>query len=245
MHDSDLKFTRASRREVLALMGGAGAMALFAGWPVHLAGAADSSGKPAGCVVTPQQTEGPYFLDLRLKRSDIRADARDGSARPGVPLTLRLSVASAGATACQPLAGAVVDIWHCDATGAYSLDGDADLGGKARNFLRGYQVSDAQGRVEFTTIYPGAYRGRAVHIHFKVRAKTPAGQGREFTSQLYFDDALSDRIYARAPYAQHAQRRTRNREDFIFRDGGERLLLPVVEAGDGFAGSFEIGLRMA
>ncbi len=86
--------------------------------------------------------------------------------------------------------GAIVDIWHCDAAGVYSDATDPGFNTVGKKFLRGYQVTDANGGVQFTTIYPGWYRGRTVHIHFKVRAKAKSGQSYEFTSQLYFDDAI-------------------------------------------------------
>src|SRR5690606_10467298 len=102
------------------------------------------------CTVTPAQTEGPYFVERALERSDIRADPEGGAVKPGVPLALALRVMAVSGKGCEPLAGALVDVWHCDAQGAYS-----GVGGNRERFLRGYQVSDAQGRVRFMTIYPG------------------------------------------------------------------------------------------
>jgi len=193
--------------------------------------------RPA-CVLTPEQTEGPYFVDERLDRSDIRGDTGGRDARPGVPLALALRLSAVTGSGCVPLAGARVDVWHCDATGLYS-DED-DLRTKGLQFLRGYQVSDASGRVRFATIYPGAYRGRAVHIHFKVRAPG-LDRRREFTSQLYFDDALTDRVHRSSPYA--GGRRTRNDQDGLFRAGGRALMLDVRDAGDGYVTAFDVGLR--
>src|SRR6188508_2290795 len=119
----------------------------------------------AQCVVTPALTEGPYFVDEMLNRSDIRSDPATGAARPGVPLDLTLALSQVGASGCGPLAGALVDMWHCDALGVYSdVSAQRSVG---QQFLRGYQISDAGGNVRFTTIYPGWYQGRAVHIHFK------------------------------------------------------------------------------
>jgi protocatechuate 3,4-dioxygenase beta subunit len=94
------------------------------------------------------------------------------------------------------------------------------------------------------TIYPGWYQGRAVHIHFKVRANTAAGQGREFTSQLFFDDALSDKVYTQAPYNSRGQRTTRNNNDGIYRSGGNQLTLALRESGQGYAATFDIGMQM-
>jgi len=192
------------------------------------------------CVLTSAQTEGPYYVDEKLERSDIRSDLGGKNARRGIALVLALRLSAVTGTACAPLAGASVDVWHCDATGLYS-DEDG-LHTKESQFLRGYQVSDASGRVRFATIYPGAYRGRAVHIHFKVRV--PRHDRRdEFTSQLYFDDALTDRVHKAAPYAGALRRRTRNDEDGLFRAGGRALILDVRDAGDGYVAAYDVGLR--
>ena len=193
--------------------------------------------RPA-CVLTPEQAEGPYFVDERLDRSDIRGDADARNVRPGTPLVLALRLSEVSGSGCAPLAGALVDVWHCDATGLYS-DEDG-LRTKGSQFLRGYQVSDASGRVSFATIYPGAYRGRAVHVHFKVRVRGQ-NRGEEFTSQLYFEDTLTDRVHGSAPYA--GGRRTRNDEDGLFRAGGRALILDVRDAGDGYAAAYDVGLR--
>ena len=89
------------------------------------------------------------------------------------------------------MAGAMVDICQCDAIGVYSdvraTNGFFNTGGQ--RFLRGYQVTDASGVAKFTTVYPGWYQGRSVHIHFKIRTNA-GGRNAEFVSQLYFDDAF-------------------------------------------------------
>ncbi|WP_196760779.1 dioxygenase family protein, partial [Streptobacillus moniliformis] len=100
-----------------------------------------------------------------------------------------------------PLSGATVDVWHADALGVYS-DEDAPMNHEntaGQKWLRGFQVSDKNGLVTFQTIFPGWYRGRTTHIHFKVR-ETVKGQTKEFTSQLFFDDTLADTIFGKAPY---------------------------------------------
>jgi protocatechuate 3,4-dioxygenase beta subunit len=135
-------------------------------------------------------------------------------------------------------------VWHCDAAGVYSGVNDANFGSTAgQKFLRGYQTTNENGAVAFTTIYPGWYQGRTTHIHFKIRAEE-GGRSFEFTSQLYFDDAFTDRVYTREPYAAKGERGTRNDNDGVFRNGGERLTLNVVESGDGYAATFDIGLQM-
>lgn len=196
---------------------------------------------PPACTVTPQQTEGPYFVDAKLQRSDIRADVGSGTSggapRPGVPLAMSLRLVSVAGSNCTPLAGALVDVWHCDAAGVYS-----GVAGNSGNFLRGHQLSDAEGRVRLMTIYPGWYPGRAVHVHFKVRGKSAAGRAYEFTSQLYFDEQANDKVFATAPYSR-AGGRVRNEQDGGFRAGGGRLMLRLSPAGEGFAGSFDIGVR--
>jgi protocatechuate 3,4-dioxygenase beta subunit len=198
------------------------------------------------CVVRPQQTEGPYFVDEKLKRSDIRAEPADGSVKEGLLLRLNFNVSRIHKRACTPLIGAVVDIWQCDAFGVYSdvrdIDGLFDTRGK--QFLRGYQVTDASGMARFITIYPGWYPGRTVHIHFKVRTEPEAALGYEFTSQLYFDDAITDRVYARPPYSARGQRSVRNDEDYIFAVGGKKLILPLTKTPQGYDGTFDIGLKI-
>jgi len=234
-----------ARREVVLFLGSFAAAGLF-GCSGSGRAASESAGGPSSppstssCVVRPQQTEGPFFVDERLNRSDIRADPTLGLARAGVPLRLGFLVSRSAGSTCMPLAGVLVDVWHCDATGAYS-----DLGSNSgTKFLRGYQATDAAGAAQFTTIYPGWYNGRAVHIHFKIRNSPGAGPGFEFTSQLYFDDALTDLVYAQPPYNSRGRRDTTNQRDGIFAAGGSQLLLPLTADGPGYAGTFDIALQI-
>jgi protocatechuate 3,4-dioxygenase beta subunit len=220
------------RREALALIGVSG-LALLSGSRLARA-AADA---PGACIARPRQTEGPFFADGALERSDIRSDPATGALSQGVPLRLALRV-SGLSTGCAPLAGVMVDVWHCDATGRYS---------GSERFLRGYQLTDSMGMAQFTTIYPGWYEGRAVHIHFKLRSTTPDGRRQEFTSQIYFDDALSDRVYASRSYPPGgAGRRMRNERDFLYRSGGSQLLADARQTDGGYDGgytaAFDIGL---
>lgn len=196
------------------------------------------------CVVRPEQTQGPYFVDEKLHRSDIRSDPTDGSVKQGVPLRLRFRVSELKENACTPLAGATVDVWHCDVLGVYSDAQDALLGNtKGKKFLRGYQVTDAAGTAEFLTIYPGWYQGRTVHIHVKIRTSSASGARHEFTSQLYVDDTLTDRVHTQEPYARRGQRTLRNADDGIFRDGGKQLLLSAVQDGLGYTAIFAVALQ--
>jgi len=202
--------------------------------------ASSPSSTNAQCVVTPALTEGPYFVDEMLNRSDIRSDPATGAARPGVPLDLTLALSQVGASGCGPLAGALVDMWHCDALGVYSdVSAQRSVG---QQFLRGYQISDAGGNVRFTTIYPGWYQGRAVHIHFKVRTNPAGARGTEFTSQPFFDEALTDQVHAQAPYSQKGRRDTLITADGIFRSGGTTLLVPLAASGGGYAGRMYVGV---
>src|SRR5262245_33950864 len=144
-----------SRREALGLLGAAGAATFVA---------FGRTARAASCTVTPAETEGPYFVDERLQRSDLTADPSDGSVQAGGPLRLKLNVLRTDGD-CAPAAGVQVDVWHANASGAYS--DEAANGTVGRKFLRGYQVTDTNGAVAFTTIYPGWYPGRTIHIHVK------------------------------------------------------------------------------
>jgi len=238
-----------SRRELLWYAGATAVSALIAS-RVNPAGAAEPTGTVAGtapaCVVRPQQTAGPYFVDERLLRSDIRLDPSDGSVQEGVPVRLAFRVLRLAGEGCTPLSGAAVDIWHCDALGRYSdvLDMSHLFDTRGKKFLRGAQMTDAIGTAQFITIYPGWYPGRTVHIHFKIRVHPAARRGFEFTSQLYFDEALTDRVHAQAPYATKGPRPLKNDQDGLFRRGGRELLLQLSPDTPGYAGRFDIGLRV-
>jgi protocatechuate 3,4-dioxygenase beta subunit len=200
-----------------------------------------------GCVVRPEMTVGPYFVDEQLNRSDIRSEPSDNSVKEGVPLVLTFSVAQVANSACTPLSGAQVDVWHCDAEGVYSGVNDPRQGGDntTTQFLRGWQQTGADGTARFTTIYPGWYPGRTAHIHFKIRTAGPADQTYDFTSQLFFDDALTDQVYASQPYAAMGQRSTTNTNDGIYRNGGDQLTLAPTGDISGFAATFNIALDLS
>jgi protocatechuate 3,4-dioxygenase beta subunit len=200
---------------------------------------------------TPQQTEGPYFVDEKLNRSDIKSDPSNG-AQEGVPMNLVIHVYDVDNGACVPLKGAQVDIWHANASGVYS--DVQQMGTQGNKFLRGYQVTDDNGTVRFTTIYPGWYPGRAVHIHFKIRTFEGANETLEFTSQFFFNDTISDQVYSQSPYREHGIRDTRNSQDSIFNgaslDGsvqthaGEHVMLNVTKQDQGYLGTFNVGLKL-
>lgn len=188
------------------------------------------------CVLVPEMTEGPYYLDLDLVRSDITED------RIGAPLALTIVVADAGV--CSPIKDAAVDLWHCDAEGIYSgfVAASTGAGGGTDDsiFLRGTQLTDTNGSVTFQTLYPGWYRGRTVHIHMKVHV----GGNQIHTTQLFFDDAFTDQVYAaHEPYASRNDRDVLNSDDGIYGGGGEATTLEVVAAGDGYAATLVVGVQ--
>jgi protocatechuate 3,4-dioxygenase beta subunit len=237
-----------TRREMLALLGVAAGSSLLS--------CARGPGGPsgpysqqvvAGCLVSPEQTEGPFFVDEKLNRSDIRVDPSTGGVSPGLPLRLVLHINKVSNDACTPLSGATVDIWHCDALGSYSdvrenASGSDDTRG--RKFLRGYQVTDSEGKVEFQTIYPGWYQGRSVHVHYMIRTNPTSEVGHEFTSQLYFDESVTEQVHAQAPYAQKGRRDTTNDSDGIYRRGGADLMLQLNKDEDGYLGTYKVGFLM-
>ncbi|HEY8757782.1 MAG TPA: intradiol ring-cleavage dioxygenase [Candidatus Limnocylindria bacterium] len=248
-----------TRREILGLLGGSaliaacvptsapsvpsvatGAVATAA--PIA-AGSAAVAVLPS-CVVRPALTEGPYFVDEKLNRSDIRSDPSTNTTKPGIPLALAILVSRVTGSACAALAGATVDVWHCDAQGMYSDATDPTFGStKGTKFLRGYQTTDANGMAKFTTIWPGWYQGRAVHVHFKIRATAANGQVSDFTSQLFFDETMNDQIFAQAPYSQKGGAgRLRNEGDGIFQGSGGELTLAPTKSADGYTAIFDIGL---
>ena len=253
LHDDDRPIGRVlTRREVLAALGaGAGVTIVAACMPASLAtlapsaSASNTTTAPTGtgsvalpsCVVKPELTEGPYFVDEKLDRSDIRSDTNSGNLAQGVPLALTFAVARVSGSQCVAFEGALVDVWHCDAAGLYSdVAQNATVG---QNFLRGYQVTDASGRAAFTTIYPGWYSGRTVHIHFKIRSDPEASSGLEFTSQLFFDEGVTAEVYAQEPYSSRGAQDVSNASDSIF--SSELVLVPT-RSGSGYAASFEIGV---
>jgi protocatechuate 3,4-dioxygenase beta subunit len=231
---------RADRRQVMAAgaslaVGGA---ALASGTGIAYAQGESTPGADATpdiCVLTPELTEGPFYVDDVLVRTDIT------HGRAGVPLSLKISVLNPNT--CSAIENAAVDIWHCDALGYYSgvqgnqpgpgdpIPGDIDTI-PMDTFLRGVQLTDAEGNVEFQTIYPGWYQGRAIHIHMKVFTggeveddgttatddDTYAGGHTSHTGQLFFDEAMNDVVFANEPYSTRVTTRLANADDNILGD---------------------------
>ncbi|HEY7079414.1 MAG TPA: hypothetical protein VH500_06915, partial [Nitrososphaeraceae archaeon] len=161
---------------------------------------------------TPQQTEGPYFVNGMPNRSDIRADPSDGSILQGIPLHLIIHVYGLNKNgSCSPLKGAKVDIWHANSQGIYS--DIADQGTIGKKFLRGYQLTDSSGTVRFTTIYPGWYQGRAIHIHDKVSTFNGSDNTLDWTSQLYFNNSVNEQVHKQLPYSKHGPPDMTNEQD--------------------------------
>lgn len=254
LHDDDQPVGRVlSRREIIKLLGGAGTLLIGGAGMSRLILAQSGTATPLAteevlvpsCVVRPALTEGPYFVDAQLNRSDIRIDPSDGSIKEGTLLKLTFNVSDVTADTCSPLAGAQVDVWHCDALGVYSGVTDPGFDTSNQMWLRGYQVTDEHGIAEFTTIYPGWYSGRAVHIHFKIRTGTDSDSGYEFTSQLFFPEEITDIVHSEAPYASKGYRNTLNADDGIFRGSDGLLTLDLVEEDEGYSAVFNVGLDLS
>lgn len=210
-------------------------------------GVAASTGSPSGstaCVLTAALDEGPFFVDEKLNRTDIRSDPATAGVSAGVPLALTFNVSRVAGNACTPLTGAYLDLWHCDAGGVYS-----DVVGEKHKFLRGYQVTDANGAAKFTTVYPGWYPGRAVHIHFKLRLFAGSTKSYEFTSQLFFDEGLTDAVHTQSPYSSRGTRNTRNADDGIYNELSATqkaaLTLQAAKMGNGYEGVVNFGVQVA
>ena len=230
-----------TRREVLALFGAAGAATITAGLIGRAVTGPSAVSAATSCVVTPALEEGPYFVDDMLYRSNITTDPTTGTAQPGVPLTLTWYLSRVNGTACTPLSGATVDIWHANYAGTYSDEAAENTSGQ--KWLRGTQISDANGMVQFTTVYPGWYGGRAVHIHAKVRTSPGAASGYTFNTQLFFDDTLTNSVYTTYPYSTRGTRSTLNSADRVYATGGNATLLTLTGSNTaGYAATFSIGI---
>jgi protocatechuate 3,4-dioxygenase beta subunit len=223
--------TRINRRDSLHAAGGLIAAALI---PEAASAAGGGSGPAAvasgaiSCVLTPELTEGPYFVPGEKVRRNIT------EGKPGTPLDLRLTVVDA--STCKPIKSAVVDIWHADALGVYS---GAIANNPGTNFMRGVQKTDRAGLARFQSVYPGWYQGRAVHIHVKVHL----GGNVVHTGQFFFKDTLTDAVYKQSPYNARGSRDTRNTADSIYRNGGNRSMLKVVKTASGYRAGITMGVH--
>jgi len=238
MNDKQSRLLR--RREALTLAG----LGLTGALGARVSGALGTQdAEAASCVLSPEVTEGPYWIDNKLTRRDITED------RPGLPLELVLTVQNA--KTCSPIKGADVEIWHCDASGVYSgyESGSAGAPGgqhaaptDSDRYLRGHQKADANGRARFLTIYPGWYRGRTPHIHLKVHV----GGSVVHTGQVFFDEKTTAAVYRHSPYKSHGQPDTSHAADMIYAQAGRsRATLKLTRRSNGrkgYRGSITLGV---
>jgi len=202
-------------------------------------------------TATPSETEGPYWVEEQMNRADLALDPSDNSVQLGFPLVLNVTVSQIVDGAAVPVEGAVVDLWHCSATGVYSDVAAQQTVG--RKFLRGLQISDAKGFVQYLTIYPGWYSGRAVHIHARVRLFSGDQTTTNFTTQFFFDDSITDQVHQLAPYNTRGQRDTRNAADSIYNTpdcitaaaAGSETNLNLVSDATHAVGTFNIVLDLS
>ena len=238
-----------SRREALGLLGAASAALTSAcsgdtpTSPTSTTTATTSSTTTTGpatnppvastgaCVVSPNETIGPYPSLSDFIRSDIR------ESKQGLPLTLTITVVNTNSS-CAAISGAVVDIWQCDADGNYSQYGAE----RTLTYLRGLQTTDASGRVTFVTIYPGWYQGRATHIHVEV---TINGRSAKVT-QIAFPEDVTAAVYRTGVYASSGQNPTTNSRDNVFSDGvaDEMITLTGGDTTNGYSGTFQVGIAL-
>ena len=231
-----------SRRDALGTLGAMGLATIVGSRIATPARAAGASVVVEGaCTLTPELTIGPYFVDERLERSDVRGDSTSPFIADAVPLYLAINATSALASGCPALAGVQIDIWHCHAGGLYS--DEAQNGTTGETWLRGYQITDASGNVAFTTIYPGWYQGRTVHIYVMARYYDSTGNTTyQFTTQLFFDEATNNLVLANYPYNTRGTRDTTNQNDGIY---DAAMLLDLSGNSDGsYTGTIMLGLEL-
>ena len=247
------------RRQVLRAAAQAGAGFLALNWlaPLIAAEPAPSTQPKVDLFASPALTEGPFFVDEKLNRSNIVGDTKRASVVNGLPLALGFTIYQMAGKVLAPMKDVQVDVWHSDAAGAYSDESNPmnHEDTSKQTWLRGFQKTADDGKVAFETIVPGWYQGRTAHIHFKVRLYSAAGaKTYEFTSQLFVDDAITTAVYANAPYSSRPSRNTTNANDSVYNTtgtngavAGSQLLLGLTPASsnNGYVGTFSIGLQIA
>lgn len=234
---------RLSRRTILSAVGALGAGGVI-GAVAGAAPAAKSRPRVAGsCTLIPQETEGPYPLRAILSNSSIvRGDVTEG--RPGVPLTLQIKLQNINDN-CLPISNAAVYIWHCDKDGVYSGYSQPGVNTVGQTFMRGVQVSDADGAVNFATIFPGWYIGRLTHIHFQVYLANNLGGTAIATSQIAFPFDIVRDVYHSSLYAAHGQNTsvTTFAADNVFNDGATYQMLALSgSVAAGYVGTLTVGI---
>ena len=236
-----------TRREAIAILAvaGAGTMLGCGGGKLTTSSTSTTTTSTAtgnaACILSPELTVGPYFVDEKLNRSDLTTDTTDTNVIDGVPLTLQMFIMEYSSGGCTALSGAQVDVWHADAGGVYS--DESSEGTVGQTYLRGYQTTDSNGQVTFKTIFPVWYSGRTVHIHVMIRTFSSSGtQTFEFTTQLFFDPALTLTVMAKAPYNTRGNPDTTNATDNIY--NSETLLsLAAASSGSGYTTSITLGIQ--
>ena len=201
-------------------------------------------GATGSCVLIPNETQGPYQLDLSSDPGMFRQDITEGNT--GTPMELTLTVVNINDN-CEPLPDVRVDIWHCNKDGYYSGFNNQPgyLGTQnhaGETFFRGIQITDVNGQVRFTTVYPGWYPGRVTHIHFQVFLNSVLAA----TSQMAFDETITTAVYNSALYSAHGQNPTTNNSDNVFSDANntQYQMLNLVSNGlGGYDGSLVIGIQ--
>ena len=241
-----------TRRKAISILGASGAVALLGCGSgttntnsTSTGGTTGSSSTSTGsssanyAVLTPNITVGPYFVDEKLNRSDLTTNTTDTNVINGVPLAIQITILQYASGSCSPFAGAQVDIWHADAGGVYSDEAVENTLGQT--YLRGYQITDSNGLVSFNTIFPGWYSGRTVHIHLMIRTFSASGNPTlEFTTQLFFDDALTTSILARAPYNASGTRNTTNSTDSLY---NSQTQLSLSATSSGYTSAITLAIR--
>ena len=252
-NDDEQVGTVLTRREAMAAAGRFAAVLGFAG----AAGNAQAQSSKIHLVASPQLTEGPFFVDEKLNRSDLVSGTSRTSVKNGILLHLSFTVHRLDDTAHALMQGAYVDVWHADAAGVYSDENNPmnHEDTSHQTWLRGYQVSNASGLVTFKTIFPGWYRGRTPHIHFKIRAYSASKKvTAEFTSQVFFKDVDATRIYQKEPYLSAGERDTNHHNDNVFTErlsdgsiAGDHMLLDLkkLPGTEGYSAHFHVGLTKA
>jgi protocatechuate 3,4-dioxygenase beta subunit len=218
-----------NRRDVLKSIGGVSLAAVFGVRALQLLGDDAEAATTTTCLLTPEVTEGPYWVEEALTRRNVT----EGKA--GTPLVIRFTVLNA--KTCKPIKNADVEIWHCDALGNYSA-----VNGASTRYLRGHQKANAAGKAEFLTIFPGWYRGRTPHIHMKVSV----GGNAVHTGQVFFNERITTTVYKQAPYVSKGQYDTPHSSDNIYSQAGgstaELKLTRRTGGLKGYLGTIAIGV---
>lgn len=221
-----------SRRELLKLIG-IGAVSGLVGSERSVAGPGGNKTSYPKCVLTPEQTAGPFYFDVE----QVRADITEG--KKGTPLELQITVVDSAD--CKPVKDALVDVWQADAGGVYSGYKNQGIDTRGQTFLRGVQVTDAEGRVNFYTIYPGIYPGRVPHIHFKVIIDNKSS----VTSQFYFPAEISKFVYSNDS-AYPERRLLKESSDIVVRyyGGADELRMDVEKIKNSYVATHTVGIKV-